>query len=327
MVYPFDSGILHVVFSYGNEAVNFFFFLSGYIMVIAYYKPDKDSRSINKWKYWLNRFARIYPVYFLAILLVTVYYIAIDRELFTSFSIRLPLELLLLQSWVGKSSLNFPGWSLSVEMLFYLVFPFALAYFSKFRPGKLIIVSVLVYLSGQLLFISALDSFGTDVKSKLAIEYFPFFNLSTFILGVLTALIFVQNRDWLLKYRVPVKVFGYPLMVLVFILLYFGVDFHTYHHNGLLAPVYALFLVIFSLPSRLTNWLGNPAFVFLGDISYSIYILQYPVWLFYRYFLHIEGSWRQFEFWGYVGALVIISALVYKLYEQRLQNQIRYFSR
>lgn len=320
---PFDKGILHTVFSFGNEAVNYFFFLSGFIMVVAYYKPADSNGVISKRKYWINRFARIYPVYFLALIAVAIYYWTIDSSLFTSFKLRLPIELVLIQSWIGKTSINFPGWSLSVELFFYISFPFLLPLIAKLSSRKLAFSGIAIYAIAQLVYVVILLRFGTGTRSELAINYSPFLNFGTFVFGTIIGMLIVRHLGAINQHKGKIKAVGYFLSLVLLGLFIYAIDFQRFHHNGLLVPVYALFILAFIPSSGITNWLGNSFFVFLGDISYSIYILQYPVWLFFRHYLGIEGSFTTNEFFGYILTLIIISAIVFKWYEQKSQYLIR----
>ncbi len=53
------------LFLRANVGVSYFFILSGFIMIIAYHKKDK----IDYLEFYKNRFARIYPLYILGLLL------------------------------------------------------------------------------------------------------------------------------------------------------------------------------------------------------------------------------------------------------------------
>ncbi|MBW4888783.1 acyltransferase family protein [Mucilaginibacter sp. HMF5004] len=109
-------------------------------MVIAY--CGEPQKKVNIISYYINRLARIYPVYFIALamtmaLMVSHHIIEIKAFL---------LGAVLMQAWVPPYavSLNSPGWSLSVEVLFYLLFPFLLNYIyqkNHFKRTAIIVIA------------------------------------------------------------------------------------------------------------------------------------------------------------------------------------------
>src|SRR6266481_3833483 len=67
-IFPFNSEMISFLFAKAGVGVSYFFILSGFVMIIAYGKKSK----ISPLAYYKNRFARIYPVYLIAILLLLI---------------------------------------------------------------------------------------------------------------------------------------------------------------------------------------------------------------------------------------------------------------
>ena len=67
-VFPFSQKGFYNFFIHGNLAVIYFFYLSGIIMGFAYLKKNDNPK-----KYYISRFARIYPMYFFGIILILLY--------------------------------------------------------------------------------------------------------------------------------------------------------------------------------------------------------------------------------------------------------------
>lgn len=113
--FGFDSAVTD---SFGDFAVSLFFMLSGLVLSMTYSgdKLECDPRAIGK--FMKKRIFKIYPVYFLS-LLVAVFVKGCDY-------LALPLDLLLLQSWIPQARFYFSGNSVSwfVSSLFfsYLMF-------------------------------------------------------------------------------------------------------------------------------------------------------------------------------------------------------------
>ena len=98
-------------------AVSYFFTLSGFVLGITYYDRFKvfDFKELKN--YFVARFARIYPVYLLALLMVIVFEYYITKTVRYS-PVNILLNVTLLQGWFDTEVINFPSWSLSCEAFF-----------------------------------------------------------------------------------------------------------------------------------------------------------------------------------------------------------------
>ena len=102
-----------------GQGVSFFFILSGFIL--AYVYPRLDGVAEVR-KFWLARFARIWPAY------VVTFVFAYALLPFQWNSLTGTAHLAMVQSWLPLSvfyfSYNAVAWSISTEVFFYLAFPF-----------------------------------------------------------------------------------------------------------------------------------------------------------------------------------------------------------
>ena len=103
-------------------AVPTFFVLSGFVLARTYASAQWDLRST--WKYLVSRFARVYPVYLLSLLIVLPFIVKAQDQ---PKGWLVAMHLTLMQGWwVGSYTScgwNTPAWTLSCEMFFYLLFP------------------------------------------------------------------------------------------------------------------------------------------------------------------------------------------------------------
>ena len=322
-IQPFDQ-----IFQAGPIAVSYFYALSGFIMAIAYYRPQQP-KNFNRWKYWLARFARIYPVYLLALLLVFfANYTKTDNAIG-----QLLLNLSMLQAWVPSYplSLNSPGWSLSVEAFFYLCFPIFLWMIYRGGLKLLMLLSILLWLATQLLHTYWLNSPEYIPLNAIHdfIYYNPLMHLNTFLAGLMVGILFQEK----LIHRPPSRYNNFWLlftMVLISVLLmsrpsfkvWFGVDID--YTNGLIAPLFLLFIVLLARSQGIiVSLLAMPSLVLLGEASYSLYILQRPVYGIYHNYIakHLSVS-ELWHFYFYLLLLISISIASYKLFETPLRQWI-----
>jgi peptidoglycan/LPS O-acetylase OafA/YrhL len=273
----------------GWVGVSVFFTLSGFILLVNYLNPDK-LKTLEPLSFYRTRLARIYPVFLLGVL------IAIPLRLLSPFHRDFWLPLLLNLSLLhcfhptACSSFNLVGWSLSVEFLFYLLFPALLALF-KVKPLQnfaFVMGLYLVYLLGMAYWLP--DSFYSYLT-------FPVNRLGEFITGMGAGYLFLKYRQhpamWQFKKLPLLKTQGLVLIVLLVGLMTLVpmvlVNFPLLDRFSYLFYIVPSSLVILIL-AGLENMdlslelFSNPKVVLGGEISYSFYIIHHLIM---RYVEHL----------------------------------------
>jgi len=318
--FPFNHTSISYIFKAADIGVSYFFILSGFVMIIAYgNRPKVDAIG-----YFKNRIGRIYPVYLLALGLVTGYYLFKNWEVdFKAFG----LNLFVVQAWLPPYplSLNYPGWSLAVELFFYALFPFLFNSFytqAKLKPVAVVVFSLWVI--SQLVFLLLLHSGfykGFPSESNDFLFHFPVLHLNQFLAGNLAGLVFRQFSFKAKNYDIWLVVLVLVLMVLL------RVPNPRIYHNGLLAFIFGAFIYLICLNTgQISSLFRSKPFVFLGEISYGIYILQYPAFLLTQdlvKFLNITHA--AIAFYVFLLFLLVLSGLSYWLIETPLRNKIKSF--
>ncbi len=303
-VFPFSEA--QRLFSKGNMAVSYFFTMSGFIMCYTYYNhPISFKTFITK------RLARIGPVYWLAIL-SSLFTIA-DK---TNLVAALGLNVLFLQSYIPGYALtiNSPGWSLSVEVFFYLLFPFLLKLY-KLHPKRFVIASILFYIASQIIHLYLVkDTTGTNALHEL-VYYHPLGHLNSFVIGMAGYYVFNNMYTWRSAYTVLLIVCATAALVWL----------PYSKHNGLLAPLFILLII--GLAKQPVGWLTWKPLVWLGEISYGLYILQMPVFILLadanNAYLHIGYS---VFFFVYVVLLIASAGIIFYTIEMPAKAVLtRYF--
>lgn len=320
-VFPFNHVLVASIFRSSYAGVSYFYILSGFVMIIAYNK--RAGVGIDKFQYYKNRFARVYPVYLLALLLIIVFYI-IDKRIFTGTEIG--LSVFALQAWITPYplSLNTPAWSVSVEILFYILFPFLFDKVYHTISLKKITVGVfLFWLITQVLFNTVLFSSyykAYPSTSHDLLYYFPFMHLSSFLAGNVAGLYFVKRAN-------PTKgKNGILLLLLVATLItIYNVRIPVNFQVGALAVVFVPFIYYLSVNQGLTSRICKlPLFIFLGEISYGIYILQKPVFKYGREYIgHLGITNTATQFYCITLLLILVAAISYQYVETPLRKKIK----
>lgn len=299
------------IFLKANVGVSYFFILSGFIMIVAYHKKEK----IEYLEYYKNRFARIYPLYVLGLLL----YLVTRYSAFNSTDA--VLYLFGWQSWIpGKAMvLNFPGWSISVEFLFYLLFPLLYNHFYSKKNKSVWIVTGLIWIVSQIfshLYEASPSYKGPHTESHEFLYYFPLIHINEFLVGNLAGLFFVKNFKQR-NYDVPVAlIFISVLLALIFVPLFY--------HNGLMAVLFIPLIVLISMNNGfLTRLFSLKPLEYLGEASYAVYITHIPVLYIVREILKKYQLNSDAIFWIYIPVLIITSVMFYQLIEKPLRDYLK----
>lgn len=270
----------------GFVSVGLFYALSGFVLTVAY-----NRRSIDRLGFYINRIARIYPLY--AIALIAAFpgflYKWHSGEISHLQGVgALVLAPVMLQSWVPQTALkwNGPGWSLSCEAFFYLIFPLLLPIIANLKKSFLLwgcVLSCVVMLIGPIAYTYAWGPSylpaigGTAALAPVwmdIIAFNPLFRLPEFVAGVFLGLYAVLSER---SARLGNILAGLSVLGMIITGIAAPRIPELYLHNGLLLPVWLM--LIFSLYNggALARVLSLTPLVFLGEASYAIYILQSPV--------------------------------------------------
>lgn len=76
---PLSQGF-DVFTSAGYSAVSLFFILSGFVLAYNHIDMERDAITVDRGRFWLSRFARVYPAYLLALALMAPVFISSMME-------------------------------------------------------------------------------------------------------------------------------------------------------------------------------------------------------------------------------------------------------
>lgn len=327
-IFPFSLPWFNQLFSIANIGVSYFFLLSGFILATVYYEKEKN-KTIKKSEFYVLRIARIYPLYLISLLsiLLPKLYFTSNWEILrtTPFMIHISL----LQSWFPKYTMkwNFPAWSLSVELFFYLLFPFIIKLFTKLSNYKTSLIIIIFWFLNLCFFVLYIDKIQ-DVDNQLLNKFIlfnPLSHLNTFIFGVGAGIIFIKLHSFISTKTA--LLFLSISIILCITFVFIPSSLLKYYHNGMMSPIFTMFLIGLSSNYTLLAKLFAKRFLeVLGEISYSIYILQEPIRVILYNYINIEmlSADKTLLFYLYLFTLILTSFLTFYLIEKPVRNFIKF---
>ena len=286
-------------FMLGKYAVCGFFILSGYWISLMYdkkYSLKENQISV----FYISRLWRIFPMfYFFSILGLIV-----TLEFYPDFpSVIMSLDfwpkisafssnLFILGNAFPKHRILGPSWSLEVEILFYLLFPF-IALVIKKNKFNVIILTILFFLISVYIIL--------NYKTQFEYNGLPYIFL--FLFGVLA-------YNYHLTFPKKLEVFSAAVFILI---LLFNYTMSSLHHalmeDGTYFNFITLLLVVFSIPTLINSVYikTNPKDKLLGDLSFIVYLCHW-VWI-EAYYVLIHGQHPAIVKFGYSIAVFAITAI------------------
>jgi peptidoglycan/LPS O-acetylase OafA/YrhL len=262
------------------SGVQLFFVLSAFTIYLTYARSvDRGVKHPLK-GFLIRRLTRIVPVYWMGILFYSLVYGLSSRWVLPGPSVwHYPLHLLLVNIWVpdAQSSVVPGGWSISLEVMFYLAFPFIIRLVQDFRSACTFLLITLIPLpliSDLLRYIASnVGITPHTVLVDLFWERCPLNQFACFAYGFVAYFIVKEKRCRLLQD----KRLNVLLVVTSGMIYLFAVKFKVPHIPR--AHIFAMAFCALTVALSYWKWVlfANAAFSFLGRVSYSIYLLHFLV--------------------------------------------------
>ena len=306
-----------------------FFVISGYLITEVLYERDDSYFSFIK-----RRYNKIFPP---LIVILTFSYLAfyyfydyislklIYSSLSSLFGVSNLYQISTGMSYFERSGDLFPllhTWSLSIEIQFYILFPFLIYLFKKLKLDKKVIIAIIMalsFISAGLMFYK--EYINWDIS---AIYYGTDTRIFSIFMGSAFYFLF-KDRD-LENEKQKLNIISYVCLgVIVVIVL--SVDYlskSNYYGFLFLISILGSFMTVTSLKTGFLDF-ENPVantLAKLGEHSYVYYLWQYPLMIFSLEFF----KWSDIDYNYTVGIqviiLIILSEISYEFLIKRRQESI-----
>ena len=273
-------------FSGGFVGVDVFFVISGFLITGLILKKQSENR-FQLSQFWIRRIRRILPasIVMTAVTLVMGFFILMpsDYQKLGDSAIAQQLMVSNFYFWQNTGYFDAPAnfqpfmhtWSLAVEEQFYLIYPFLLYGIGRFRARVQLAVLLPLFLA------SFIASEWAVQKAPSAAYFLLPFRAWEMILGGLICYLPMPNVRFE-KFNGALSFLSLTAIVAC------GWFYHeSYPFPGIVAalPVFAAALFIYANSGNLTRSgrvLAAKPFVFVGMISYSLYLIHWPILAFVR---------------------------------------------
>ena len=295
--------IYHIDANYlpgGFLGVDLFFVLSGYLISSLIIKEYKSTGTVNLYNFYVRRARRLLPAVYFMITVVLIIITLFNGVLLKKSYLDALFGYIYSSNWwyifhkldyfdsFGSQSPFKHLWSLAIEEQFYMFFPLIFLIFnrkSKSNNSNSILNKNFIYVVLSLILVSLIAHillfdinninriyFGTDTRA---------FSL---LVGVVGAILYPMDR---LSERTAKKDnMIYSIVSLVSILVLIGImintsEYNTWLYRGgfLLVAIIGLIIIISSgrQYTFMSKLLSFKPFVFIGKISYSLYLWHFPI--------------------------------------------------
>lgn len=290
----------HFLFHFGYLGVDLFFIISGFVIYL----------TLERTNYWMdfivNRCSRLYPAYWLAVLIT---FLAVNYSPFSSKeypNFMLISNLTMFQHWIGIQDIDLAYWTLNLELSFYF-FMFVIFLLRGIKYYKLLTLIMLLPIWLNYVFP------GLDMLNGL-FDFFTFFRFGhLFAAGIVFYNVFKRKGSF--------KVIDGILLILCFISGILVRKESVIIEQIHIAVFFFLFILL--VKDKL-SWISHPVLLFYGQISYVLYLIHENVGL---EVLKFFNYWSLENWYVTRGLLLlfftVICFLISTLYEKPMQKHFK----
>lgn len=295
----------HRIMPGGFIGVDIFFVVSGFLISGILLK-NKEKNEFSFLKFYQSRFKRILPAYYVLLVVVAIatifIYLNQDIKVFRKTLLWSSLfnsnnYFATLDTYFGAKNSENPllhTWTLAVEMQFYFILPL---FIWLFRKSKFIWITAIILISSIIY-----THFQISLKKEIVGMYYSLFARSSeFLIGVLFQIFILYKTKEINKKSQNLLAFvALPLII---------IPIFVYNESTLFPGIMAIIpcigtgMLLITKDSLINRFLSNKTFVFIGQLSYSIYLWHWPFMALHRYY------YSQYEI--PVGHAIILSILIF----------------
>lgn len=328
-------------FEAGSAGVDFFFVLSGFLITTLLLKEIEKIGTIDVRKFYMRRILRIWPLYYLVILIcyfiiphLDAFYISgYSEALHVDFFRKLIFSIFFMPnaalSFFGEIPYAAPLWSVGVEEQFYLFWPLLMLLpVKRIRLIGIFILSfiaikVVLVLSGRYIEINA-NTFEKIKNLVVATR------MECMGIGALGACL-IYNKSSLGTLASSNLALWTALVLLPFVI--YRIDLFFELHHIVLSLIFLVIILNGATNSRTPISLEHRIFITMGNISYGLYLwhclcIGLLLNILRSFGLHLSSSlaFNVLLYIGTFGLSILVSWVSYRYFESVFLARKRKYS-
>ncbi|GFP74247.1 acyltransferase family protein [Clostridium fungisolvens] len=277
---------------WGHLGVDIFYILSGFLLFLPFGKAYYNNTSVNLKDYFIKRALRILPAFYFFII---IYVFCVNTDLLTKSGFKSILgNMMFLQNYpvFNIKVFNDTTWTLAVEVQFYIILPIIAKFFTGNKAKKSFIISIIIVMIYRLAVTAIIKPtmVVSDTRYYMACEANILGCFDNFAIGMLISNLYIKNSLNITEIKIS-KIINVckklslvsPLVFTFLMYNYYNSSFNSsMFHNIFFSFFFDITLylfvasiivvALFSEGKLINSVLNNRILIFMGTISYSIYI-------------------------------------------------------
>jgi peptidoglycan/LPS O-acetylase OafA/YrhL len=328
--------LLAIIIPVGYLGVELFFVLSGYLIgsiLIKLFANDKKPIFKEIKQFWIRRWLRTLPNYYFVLLINYVVFVFILNSYPFHWK-----YLFFIQNFISVQPSFFrESWSLAVEEWSYFLLPIILfVCFVLFKKRSstfniLLSICLIFLLSFCVKFAFLFKNFHQFIPFDDQLRKVVIFRLDAIMYGFLMAWLMHYFSSFFLKYKIIFLLLGISFLVILVWYFYINGNFELENQTSnfyivfinrmfwipFVGVSFSFIIPFFATLISFNNNIINTVFIFISKISYSLYLVHFPIYalIFFKKipFLNIQQS--LFNSIGYFTVCFVIAYLLYRFWE------------
>lgn len=288
---------------YGYLGVELFFMISGFVILMT-----AQSGSVKK--FLISRFTRLYPTFWIGVILTAIFIYIYKAQLFDFTIKQLLINLTMVPKLFNTAPIDGVYWTLLVELKFYFLIVLVLL-FKKLDYMKLFLF---LWVSWSIFF------YFTHFPYKLNGILFPTYS-SYFVAG---AIFFMVKKEGISVFKVSTLLISFISSCLYSVkyldrqIEHFNTEFSSFI---VIFILFIFYLVMLLISLEKSNFFNKRIYFYLGILTYPLYLIHQNIgYILLNYYQNLN---KYVLLVSIIFIMIFISYIIYYFIDNKLSSYLK----